>query len=523
MINTRNWLNSKLDERLKFVRASEDDKTKALLIETAREDPVFFINNFCWTYDPRKEAYPHHFPFLTYEFQDDYVRQLERSFQASKDLLTEKSRDVGASWLALTWILWHWIFNGTFNALIGSRKEALVDNRELDSLFGKLDYQIRRLPAWILPKGFNIDKHRTFCRLTNPESGAAIQGESANTEFSRQGRYSVILLDEFAFWGFATSCWTATADTAPVRFPISTPNGKANKFAELRFAGDIQVMSLHWTLHPFKDQDWYELEKKRRTPREIAQELDMDYESSGNERIFPEMLANKKLRLNVYIEPFEIPENWRLTGGLDYGTRNKSVFTVFATDQDGNEYAIWEWRKNMEDLRLDGFSGSMVQGIALAIKKCPYFKDLYIIKADPSLWAKTQNTDEGLVSIENQLYELGIKLLEKGAQSDRDCIQRVKTLWSNADTPGLKIFKTCPGLMTEIEDLMWDDWTELTGYKKNTKETIVDKNNHSWDVLKYFLLSRPVPLEIGKAITKRFSPEWWLNQTKKEGGKAWQR
>lgn len=495
----------KVERAENLARAINDLKFRAAIIEKTRRDPVFFFNQFAWTYDPRPEAKPNHFPFLTYPFQDDYILELEKAFTNVHDLLTDKSRDMGVSWMVLAWIVWHWLFDNSFNALVGSRKEDLVDNFQPDSLFGKMSYLIQRLPTWLLPKGYNHDKNRTFCKIVNPETGNTIQGESANRDFSRQGRYTIIFLDEFAFWDHADSVWTATADSAPIRFPVSTPHGKNNKFADLRFSNQAKVVSLHWTLHPYKDQAWYEDEKSRRTPREVAQELDIDYEASGTERVFS-LRTNKVLRDNVVIAPFEIPKDWAFRGGLDYGTRNKSSFHVYVKDYDDNEFAVWEWRKDMSDLKLDGFSGSMVQAIArMLMVHCPYYDFLDQVRADPNLWVKNQNTPDGMTDIISQIRdemksiqkELAEKRINKkiigfveGAQSDISCIELVNSFWADPLKPRYKMFKNCQGLIQEYEELMWEDWSESQAEKRNVREKIMDRNNHSWDDSKYCLMSR---------------------------------
>src|SRR3990167_8069532 len=97
-------LKRKLEERFENLRVAEmDDEAKAMLLERARRDVVFYVNQFCWTYDPRPEAKPNHFPFLTYDYQDDYLRRLEEAFRSNEDLRTEKSRDMGVTWLVLSW------------------------------------------------------------------------------------------------------------------------------------------------------------------------------------------------------------------------------------------------------------------------------------------------------------------------------------------------------------------------------------------------------------------------------------
>lgn len=524
------WIRQKkVDRADRLAKAIEVQEYRAALVERARRDPVFFFNQFAWTYDPRPEAKPNHFPFLTYEFQDDYIRELEAAFKAIHDLLTDKSRDMGVSWMVLTWVVWHWLFDKSFNALVGSRKEDMVDNFQPDSLFGKMSYVIDRLPTWLLPIGYDKNKHRTFCKIVNPETGNTIQGESANRDFSRQGRYTVILLDEFAFWEFADSVWTATADSAPIRIAVSTPRGKNNKFADLKFETKIKCVSLHWTLHPYKDAAWYEAEKARRTPREVAQELDIDYEASGTERVFS-LRVNKLLRDNVVIDPFEVPKNWAFRAGLDYGTRNQTSFHVYAKDYDSTEYAIWEWRRNMEALRDEGFKGSMVQAIIQMLETCPYSAQIDSVMADPNLWVDNQNSADRMTSIQKQIYdELRVVnerrsiekkpniplVLRKGAQSDIACIEVVNSLWSNPNAPALKFFKCCPGLILEYEELMWEDWSEAQKDKRNVREKIMDLNNHSWDDSKYYLMSRHSKPVDGAKKPGWNTGGWWMEQHKR--------
>lgn len=529
------WHRKKLEERLNNLKLAEkDDEVKAILRERAKRDPIFFFNQFAYTYDPRPEAKPNHFPFITYEFQDDLIRELDSSLKNVHDLGVDKSRDMGVSWVVLTWLVHKWLFDPVFNALIGSRKEDLVDNFQPDSLFGKLSYCIDGLPSWLLPKGYNKREHRRYLKIINPETGNTLQGESANRDFSRQGRYTVIFLDEFAFWEFADSVWTATADSAPIRIPVSTPHGKSNKFADLRFSGTMRFKSLHWSLHPLKDQNWYEKEKLRRTSRETAQELDIDYEASGTERVF-NLKTNKELRDNIVIEPFELPQDWNFRGGLDYGTRNYSSFHVYVRDYDKGHFAVWEWRRTMEELKHEGFQGSMVQAIArMLFFDCPYYDLLDHIRGDPNLWVKNQNSEDEMKSVVRQIYEeleklqkeyLKEKSIKKeiksflpGAQSDIACIQVLNGMWAEPKNPQFKIFKNCTGLIQEIEELEWEEWSEAQKTVRNLREKIRDRNNHSWDDFKYYLMSYHDPAQKEQKVPAFGSGGWYLEQLARDGG-----
>lgn len=269
-----------------------DPQKQAAAIELARRDPIFFIENFCWTFDPRES--PSDLPFILYDYQKDYVLWLVALIEAGEDGLTDKSRDMGATYLALCVFLWFWRFRENSRFLIGSRKEDLVDGKSESQddapLFKKLDYNIDRFPDWFLPRGFRKDVHRTFLNLTNPENGSQISGESANADFGRGGRYKAELFDEFAFWDYDVEAWKASSQSTPCRLAISTANSYG-KFKRLRFGQDgerIKVKTLLWSLHPKKSQQWYEKEKQRLDPDTFAQEIDISYETSAKGAVYGE-------------------------------------------------------------------------------------------------------------------------------------------------------------------------------------------------------------------------------------------
>lgn len=286
-----NYLDS-LRQRATIVKeAALNPAKQAAVIELASREPIFFIENLCWTFDPRKEFSD--LPFILYDYQKEYVYWLIDRIENKEDGLTEKSRDMGVSYIALCVFLWYWRHRRNSRFLIGSRKEDLVDGKiesEDDApLFKKLDYNIDRWPTWYLPKGFD-GEHRTYLNLTNPENAAQISGESSNKDFGRGGRYKAILLDEFAFWDFDAEAWKACSQSTKCRLPISTaaPYGK---FKRLRFGTDgekIKIKTLLWSMHPEKDQKWYDKEKDRSDPDTFAQEVDISYETSAKGSVYGE-------------------------------------------------------------------------------------------------------------------------------------------------------------------------------------------------------------------------------------------
>ncbi len=286
---------------------SDDEKKKQLnkhlyILEKRKceDDYLYFIENFIYTFDPRTEE--KYMKFKLYDFQKDYIKQLHEAVENKHDLIVDKSRDMGFSWLVISYMFWRWNFKTGFQCLFGSKKEENVDSiGKPDTIFGKFDIILKKLPNYLKPKGFDLNKHRNFMKLINPERGGVISGESSNQDFARSGRYDCIVMDEFAFWDNDERAWTATGDSSPCRILGSTPNGLGNTFANIRFSGNTKHFEMHWRLHPSKGQDcwfddeqqiwrspWYDKEVQRRLTaddssiKNLKQELDIHYIQSGD-------------------------------------------------------------------------------------------------------------------------------------------------------------------------------------------------------------------------------------------------
>jgi phage terminase large subunit len=271
-----------------LLKAANNPKKQKDILDICSSDILFWVNVFVQTYNPRKN--PSTIPFITYAYEDELIKDLQDRILNQKDLLIDKSRDMGVTWCVVLVITWFWQFAGEgFDFLVGSRKEQYIDQLgNMDTLMEKIRFIIRNQPVWMRPHGWNQERHSNYLKIVNPVSGATITGEATNNNFSRGGRRRAIFFDEFAFWECDQSAWRASADSTNCRIVVSTPNGMNNQFAKLRFSNSIDTKTLHWRLHPEKDQAWYENECKRRNNDavEIARELDIDYEGSAEGILF---------------------------------------------------------------------------------------------------------------------------------------------------------------------------------------------------------------------------------------------
>ena len=370
-----------------------DEKNQLEAIELCKKNILHFFNFFLWTFDPRGQIKD--LPFIPWAYQEKYIIELNDDIKNGISSLTEKSRDMGVTWMVLGTFLYRWlILDDSF--LLGSRKEELVDTLgEMDTHFERLRYMISKLPSWMLKLcGFNSE-NSSYMKIYK-DNGASLTGESMNKDFSRQGRYKAILLDELAFCDGAEQVWRSCGDSAPCKLPVSTPNGRHNFFADLRNSGKIKVHTLHWRMHPNKNENWYIAEKEKRSTKDVAQELDINYTvSAGNPFYigFSRPLNVRRMTANPGKD---------LVLGFDYGFNHSDCvitqlmpegYFLVADNIFGTEQTIEEFGEYCKNYLTENFAG--------------YNWGLRCY-GDP---AGKQASDKGRKSSEATLREIGFKVV----------------------------------------------------------------------------------------------------------------
>ena len=251
-----------------LTEAEDDPILQRDLLEASAESLLFWINAFAWTFhqfdvDPetgqRVEAEVSHVPFITWEIQDELFNKFEQHLKEAKDILIDKSRDMGASWMCVDYIHWLWLFDHDAQMLEMSRTEDYVDKAgNMKALFQKHDYINGWLPEWMLPPNVMAgEKNRTKMHMMNSINGCCIDGESTTIHAGSGDRRRVLLLDEFAKVEKGALMRSATRDVALMRIINSTPAGPGTEYSRWKQSGQIKVFVLPFHEHPDKGAGRY--------------------------------------------------------------------------------------------------------------------------------------------------------------------------------------------------------------------------------------------------------------------------
>jgi len=315
-----------------------DPKTLKAFVEECKENPIFWMQYTAWAYDPRKNAASIEEPFIPWEFQEEAIEHLVNSLQRAQNenlfrenIVIDKARDMGASFVVLYVFQWFWQFHGS-SFIIGSRKEEEVDKiGDMDTPFEKLRFNIIRQPEFLLPPGFDIQskkfsKERLLSTKPPGEGGAQIVGESSNENFGRGGRALAAFCDEMPKWEFDEQSWRSLSGTVKVRIAVGTPDGPFNKFAKMvhpEFCSPgekpekVTHIRFHWYRHPDRCEGlevrngqawspWLEMMQSNNDAETMAKEYLLDYNSSQKGRLFESFNEDIHCDPELEIDP-ELP------------------------------------------------------------------------------------------------------------------------------------------------------------------------------------------------------------------------
>lgn len=274
--------------------------------------PWRFLDDWCMTFDPRlaDQGLPSNIPFLLFPRQVEYLQWMRRRIETRTAGLVEKSRDMGASYLAMGLAVCMFCCQPGFVVGLGSRKEDLIDNAgDSKALFFMIRHLLSAVPSELKPP----DIQSAHMRVWSSSFGSSIVGE-AGDNIGRGGRTSMYIVDEAAFIERQELSDRALSNNTNVRIDISTVNGSGNSFyrKRMRYNNTDRVFVFDWREDPRKDDDWYARKREELDATTVAQEIDRDYNASQDNQFIPG--AWVKAAIDAHIRLGFPPTGIRVTG-----------------------------------------------------------------------------------------------------------------------------------------------------------------------------------------------------------------
>lgn len=268
---------------------------------------------------------------------------------ACRLVIIAKARQLGLTWLALAYAVWHMINEPGFTVIAISKTEP--DAIELVD-FRLAEVMLPRLPPWLIrqkrtvPAGYpgltwEASKHElTIYHPADPETGeerlpSRFKALAASEDAGRSVTADLLLLDEWAKQQWAREIWTAAyptvsaAGTKQQVIGLSTGE-KGTLFEDISLAPEqygFKLVFLPWQTDPRRDEAWYQ-QQKRALPNSYRSEFPAtlaDAFAVGQGAFFSEWSDE-----HAGYPRWTPPKAWKRIGGYDPGFSGWACFKWYA-------------------------------------------------------------------------------------------------------------------------------------------------------------------------------------------------
>jgi len=233
-------------------------------IAHCRADPVYFVDTYCKIQSDKGHGL---IPFDLYPYQRDVLAR----FEAHRECIVLKARQLGISELAAAYAVWYVTFRPRINVVVLSQGE-----NEAKEFTGKARTAWGTLPDWLRVPDKDPNKTSTL-ELTN---GSRILPKPATAKAARGLNAQLLIIDEMAHQDDQAEIFTAVSPIARSAgnkiICISTANGSGNFYHEAWVAAEegdgMHPIFLSWNVRPERDEAWLIGATKNYTPWMRAQE-----------------------------------------------------------------------------------------------------------------------------------------------------------------------------------------------------------------------------------------------------------
>ena len=274
-----------------------------------------------------------------YPFQEDLVR----TYVDHDNVSIVKGRQLGISTLSSAYCVWLMLFHSAKKIMVVATEFSIAE-----LLVTRSKRMFKDLPPWfkqLADIGANDPDNLRKWGLSN---GSIIFASTTTSNSGRGHALSLLIVDEAAHIDKLDDMMAAMAPTLSEggsAIVLSTPNGASGWFYDNHMAAvagenDYFTVSLPWTVHPHRDAEWFEKQRRlfNHNERIIAQELCCDFSMSGETVINPSALQRIKedeLRDPIAREGYDgCIWIWE-----DFNPMHQYVLCADVARGDGNDYS----------------------------------------------------------------------------------------------------------------------------------------------------------------------------------------
>jgi hypothetical protein len=250
------------------------------------EEVGYFAHRHVQIYNATEQAW---LPFELWPAQRSVLDKMARE----RLLVVLKARQLGMSWLALTYALWVLLWQSPATVLLFSLREA-----EAVELLARLKEMYARLPVWMQARRVVRENDKVW-QLSNGSRALAF-----STKAGRSYTGTLAIVDEADFvpdLGLFLNGVKPTIDAGGKLFLISTSDKKSpvstfkNLYrAALRGIGDYQPVFLPWSARPGRDEVWHmRTQAEMFAQRGTHDDFYAEYPATPEEALAPEQLDRR--------------------------------------------------------------------------------------------------------------------------------------------------------------------------------------------------------------------------------------
>jgi hypothetical protein len=380
---------------------------------------------------------------------------------SNRQSLIVKSRQMFATWLTLTLLLWKATFKGAGVYLILSKNE-----KSAKELIQRLQFLIENCTLPRLETGKFTTEEIEF-----KNQGSRIISLPATPEAPRMHSPAGVLWDELAFTPYQREIWTAlkpALDSGGSFWGVSTSSGPTGLFADMAKnpeSFNIKCFYLHYSANPAKDKEWEKQARRGLSDHAWRREYEISFDKSAN-AVYSEFNIDKNTFLNK-----TFGEKFKIYHAIDWGFFHPVCLWI-AEDFSENIYVFDELigdKLTLLEFQKDILRKDKENNLDLS--------DIVFTACDPA----GQSPGETGISPIARFQKLGMRMKFCSSKISEG-IDLIKMFLGPESKSKLLVKKSCTKL---IEDFLGYE------YEAEIEEPMKDNiHDHTLDALRYFFVNR---------------------------------